>query len=178
MDLDAGRRLDVVPTTCRSWMDHAAPWREDPPDPSKTGGPPDLAPRLGAILVRKIDCNKYPSDCTNVHGGSPGFGWLESQLAPRSASHTGIPASVGSLEACAIRFDWRGTESAGGNRHGMAGSGAWMGPPMVVMRLDPPGPYVGGLGLRGQMGGGAEDLAVEGRFGRWRWTPACFSREG
>ena len=24
-----------------------------------------------------------------------------------------------------------------------------MGPPMVVMRLDPPGPYVGGLGLRG-----------------------------
>lgn len=31
----------------------------------------------------------------------------------------------------------------------MAGSGAWMGPPMVVMRLDPPGPYVGGLGLRG-----------------------------
>ena len=99
--------------------------------------------------MRKIDCNKDPSDCTNVHGGSPGFGWLESQLAPRSASHTGIPASVGSLEACAVRFDWRGMESAGGNRHGMAGSGAWMGPPMVVMRLDPPGPYVGGLGLRG-----------------------------
>lgn len=46
MDFSMGwRRLDVVPTTCRSWMDHAAPWMEDLPDPSKAGGPPDLAPQ-------------------------------------------------------------------------------------------------------------------------------------
>lgn len=65
--------------------------------------------------MRKIDCNKDPSDCTNVHGGSPGLGGWNPSFAPRSAFHMGIPASVGSLEACAIRFDWRGMESAGGD---------------------------------------------------------------